>query len=143
MPADDSRRSHHDQRVLPTRPQLSRRDPEQLVETAESRASSLGTDSQQLLSKSQVLQKKFFSGAKAGDDPAKQISKAHKHQGIIAKSALQRRASNSLILQACKVLAKHTFALLADCRNPGSSATLATIHPCRRHSVAPALPTST
>jgi hypothetical protein len=37
-------------------------------------------ESQQLLPQGEVLQKKFFSGAKAGDDPAEQISKAHKHQ---------------------------------------------------------------
>ena len=43
--------------------------------------------SQQLLPKGEVLQEEFFSGAKDGDDPAKQMSKAHKHQGIIAKSA--------------------------------------------------------
>jgi hypothetical protein len=42
--------------------------------------------SQQLLPKSEVLQEEFPSGAKHRDDPAEQISKAHKHQGIIAKS---------------------------------------------------------
>jgi hypothetical protein len=42
-------------------------------------------ESHQLLPKSEVLQKKFFSGAKGGDDPAEQMSQALKHQGIIAK----------------------------------------------------------
>ena len=46
----------------------------------------LGVQSQQLLPKSEVLQEQFFSGAKEGDDPAEQMSKAHKHLGIIAKS---------------------------------------------------------
>jgi hypothetical protein len=48
--------------------------------------------SQQLLPKGEVLQEEFFSGAKDGDDPAEQISKAHKHQGIIAKGAPGRCA---------------------------------------------------
>jgi hypothetical protein len=36
--------------------------------------------SQKLLPKGEVLQEEFFSGAKDGDDPAEQMSKAHKHQ---------------------------------------------------------------
>jgi hypothetical protein len=63
--------------------------------------------SEQLLPKSQVLQEKFFSGAKAGGDPAEQMSNTHKHPGIIAKTAPNRRATKSLILQTCKVLARH------------------------------------
>ena len=49
--------------------------------------------SHQLLSKGDVLHEKFFSGAKYGDDPAEQMSKAHKHQGIIAKSGPRKCAS--------------------------------------------------
>ncbi|HEY4934345.1 MAG TPA: hypothetical protein VII23_22490, partial [Terriglobales bacterium] len=63
--------------------------------------------SQQLLPKGEVLQEEFFSGAKDGEDPAEQMSKAHKHQGIIAKSALGRGSSKSLILRLCRVLARH------------------------------------
>jgi hypothetical protein len=47
--------------------------------------------SQQLLPKSEVLQQELFSGAKNGDDPAQQVLKADKHQGIITKSAGQER----------------------------------------------------
>jgi hypothetical protein len=64
-------------------------------------------ESQQLLPKSQVIQEKFFSGTKAGADPDEQMPKVYKHQGIIAKRAAHRRASKSLILQTCEVLAKH------------------------------------
>ena len=67
-------------------------------------------ESQQLLPKSQVIQEKLFSGAKAGADPAEQMPKVYKHQGIIAKRAAQTRASKSLILQTCNVLAKHRLA---------------------------------
>jgi hypothetical protein len=35
--------------------------------------------SQELLPKGEVLQEEFFSGAKDGDDPAEQMSKARKH----------------------------------------------------------------
>ena len=63
--------------------------------------------SQQLLPKGEVLQEEFFSGAKDGEDPAEQMSKAHKHQGIIAKSAPGRSSFNSLILRLCRVLARH------------------------------------
>lgn len=48
-------------------------------------------ESQQLLPKVEVLQQEFFSGAKHGDDPAEQMLKAQKHQGIIAKSAVVGR----------------------------------------------------
>jgi uncharacterized oxidoreductase len=63
--------------------------------------------SQELLPKGEVLQDEFFSGAKDGDDPAEQMSKARKHQGIIAKSAPGRCASKSLILRTRVVLARH------------------------------------
>ena len=63
--------------------------------------------SQQLLPKCEVLQEEFFSGAKDGEDPAEQMSKAHKHQGITAKSAPGRCSSKSLILRLCRVLARH------------------------------------
>jgi hypothetical protein len=63
--------------------------------------------SQQLLPKGEVLQEEFFSGAKDGDDPAQQMSKARKHQEIIAKSAPGRCASKSLILRTRRVLATH------------------------------------
>ena len=59
-------------------------------------------ESQQLLPKSQVIQEKFFSGAKAGADPGEQMPKVYKHQGIIAKRAAQTRASKSLILQRAR-----------------------------------------
>ena|GEM_PF-4584404 len=81
--------------------------------------------SQQLLPKGKVLEQEFFSLAKDGDDPANQMSKARKHQGIITKGRLaggkeedgidgaglpgpRRCASNSLIMQMCIVLAKHS-----------------------------------
>jgi hypothetical protein len=76
---------------------LSQNDPEQPVDGTQSRARSLCVQSQQLLPKGEVLQKEFFSGAKDGEDPAEQMSKAHKHQGIIAKSAPGRCSSKSSI----------------------------------------------
>jgi hypothetical protein len=63
--------------------------------------------SPELLPKGEVLKEEFFSGAKDGDDPAEQMSKARKHQGIIAKKATGRCASKSLILQTRRVLARH------------------------------------
>jgi hypothetical protein len=63
--------------------------------------------SQELLPKGEVLQDEFFSGAKDGDDPAEQMSKARKHQGIIAKSAPGTCASKSLILRTRRVFARH------------------------------------
>ena len=50
-------------------------------------ARSFGVQRQQLLPKGEVLQEKFFSGAKEGDNPSKEMSKTHKHLGIITKSA--------------------------------------------------------
>src|ERR1019366_4160950 len=125
MPANHGLRSNEDQRPFPARPNSSQNDPEQPVDRTQSRARSLCVQSQQLLPKGEVLQEEFFSGAKDGDDPAEQISKTHKHQGIIAKSAPRRcackslilrtrgvlardSASKSLILRTCKVLARHS-----------------------------------
>jgi len=48
--------------------------------------------SQQLLPKGEVLQEEIFSGAKDGDDPAEQMSKPHKHQGILSQSVPHTRA---------------------------------------------------
>ena len=64
--------------------------------------------SQQLLPKGEVLEEEFSSGAKDGEDPAEQMSKAHKHQGIIAKSAQRRQFPKLLILRLCRVLARHS-----------------------------------
>jgi hypothetical protein len=36
--------------------------------------------SEQLLPKGEVLQNKVFSGVNGGDEPAEEISKAHKHE---------------------------------------------------------------
>ena len=52
----------------------------------------LCVQSQELLPKGEVLQEKFFSGATDGDNPSKQMSKAYKHLGIIAKSAQEQCA---------------------------------------------------
>ena len=54
--------------------------------------------SQQLLPKREVLEEEFFSGTKGRNNPAEQMSKAHKHQGIIAKNPPCRRAAKALIL---------------------------------------------
>ena len=64
MPADHGLRLDNDQRLLPTRPQAFQRDPEQLIETAQSRARSFGMDSQQLLAQGEVLENEVFSGSK-------------------------------------------------------------------------------
>lgn len=42
--------------------------------------------------KGEVLHEEFFSRAKVRDYPAEQMSKVQKHQEIIAKNALGRRA---------------------------------------------------
>ena len=63
--------------------------------------------SQQLLAQGEVLEDEVIPRAKDGDDPAEQMSKAHKHQGIIAKSGPRRCASKSLILRTRRVLARH------------------------------------
>jgi hypothetical protein len=70
-------------------------------------ARSLCVQSQQLLPKGEVFEEEFFSGAKGRNNPAEQMSKAHKHQVIIAKSAPRRFASKSLILRTRRVLARH------------------------------------
>ena len=62
--------------------------------------------SQQLLPKREVLEEEFFSGTKGGNNPAEQMSKAHKHQGIIAKLAPCRRAAKALIVPTRRVLAR-------------------------------------
>src|ERR1017187_6924283 len=114
MPANHGLRSNEDQRPFPARPNSSQNDPEQPVDRTQSRARSLCVQSQQLLPKGEVLHEEFFSGAKDGDDPAEQISKTHKHQGIIAKSAPRRCACKSLILRTRRVLARDSHGLRGD-----------------------------
>ena len=63
------------------------------------RMRSLCVQGQQLLPKGEVLQEEFFSGTKGGDNPTEQMSQAHKHLGMIAKTAPGRCTSNSLILR--------------------------------------------
>jgi len=52
------------------------------------------------------------------------MSKAHKHQGIIAKSAPGGWASKSLILQTCRVLARHNSTTPVASATPGPTAGL-------------------
>src|SRR5271169_4115571 len=87
MPANHGLRGDKYQRSLPASPKFSQNDPEQPVDRTQSRAWSLCMQSQQLLPKGEVLEEEFSSGAKGGDNPAEQMSKAHEHQVIIAKSA--------------------------------------------------------
>jgi hypothetical protein len=88
--------------------------------------------SQQLLPKGKVLEEEFSSGAKGGDNPVEQMSEAHKHQVIIAKSAQRRCASKSLILQTCRVLARHRiFCRLAPWRTRRMGFLPCSNHSCR------------
>jgi hypothetical protein len=59
------------------------------------------------LPKCEVLQEEFLSRAKHSENPAEQMSKAHRHQGMLAKNAPRRFASKSLILRTRRVLARH------------------------------------
>jgi hypothetical protein len=64
--------------------------------------------SQQLLPGGEVLQKEFFSRAKGRNDPAEQMSKAHKHPRILTECALCRLSSKSLILRMHGIMARHS-----------------------------------
>ena len=71
--------------------------------------------SQQLLPKGEVLQEEFFSGAKDGEDPAEQMSKAHKHDRILTEFVLCRRALKSLILRMYGIFASHNAFRTTKC----------------------------
>jgi hypothetical protein len=108
VPTNHGLGDDEDQRSLPAGPNFSQNDPEPSVDGTQSRTRLLCVQSQQLLPKSEVLEEEFSSRAKGGDNPAEQMSKAHKHQAIIAKSAQRWFASKSLILRTSRVLARRS-----------------------------------
>ena len=60
------------------------------VFTAESKPRLPGMQSQQLLTEGEVLEDEFLSTLNGGDGPAEKVSKAHKHQRILANSGRRK-----------------------------------------------------
>jgi len=66
----------------------------------------------QLLTEGEVLEDEFLSTVNGGDDSAEKVSKALKHQRILANSGRRRHAAKLLALRTHGILTSHT-------RNPG------------------------
>ena len=74
MPVHDGSRSDQDERLGPSGPERSQRNPEQLVQGSQSTTRSLGVQSQQLLMKSQVFKDEVLTGTESTDQPAEEMS---------------------------------------------------------------------
>jgi len=76
--------------------------------TPESKPRPFGVQSQRLLTEGEVLEDEFLSTLNGGDDPAEKVSKAHKHQRILANSGRRRHAAKLLALRTHGILTNHT-----------------------------------
>ena len=73
MPADNGSRSDPDERLRPPRPERFQRDPEQFVRGGQSRARSLGVQSQQLPAENQVFENEILPGTESADHSAEEM----------------------------------------------------------------------
>jgi hypothetical protein len=107
MPVHDGSRSNQDERLGPPGPELSQRNPEQLVLGSQSTARLLRVQSQQLPTESQVLEDEVLPGTETADQPAEEMSERHDHgKNFRGKIRIQLFAK-SFILQVYDVLARH------------------------------------
>ena len=79
MPVHDASGSNQDERLPPSRPERSQRNPEQLVQGSQSSARPLRVQSEQLLAQSQVFEDEVLAGAKRADDPPEEMPERHNH----------------------------------------------------------------
>jgi len=79
MPVHDASGSNQDERLPPSRPERSQRNPEQLVQGSQSSARPLRVQSEQLLAQSQVFEDEVLAGAKRADDPPEEMPEPHNH----------------------------------------------------------------
>ena len=79
MPVHDASGSNQDERLPPSRPERSQRNPEQLVQGSQSSARPLRVQSEQLLAQSQVFKDEVLAGAKRADDPPEEMPERHNH----------------------------------------------------------------
>jgi hypothetical protein len=69
MPDDNGSRHHQDERLFPSRPQPSQRNPEQLLRYGELAARPLGVESQQLLTQGKVFEDEVLAGPESTNNP--------------------------------------------------------------------------
>ena len=107
MPADNRSRRHQDKRLFPSRPKPAQQDPEQLVPGRESPARSLGVESQELLTKSEVFQDQILAGTECGENPASEVSEPHDQGKNLTQVRPVEPVAKSLYLQVHHVLRTH------------------------------------
>jgi hypothetical protein len=74
MPAHHGSRSNQDERLGPPRPERFQGDPEQLVQSCQSTARSLGVQSEQLLTESKIFEDEVLSGTESIHNPSQEMS---------------------------------------------------------------------
>jgi hypothetical protein len=79
MPVHDGSRSDQDERLGPSGPKRSQRNPKQLLQGSQPPAGSLRVQSQQLLTESQIFKDEVLAGAESAHHPAKEISERSDH----------------------------------------------------------------
>jgi len=87
MPADNGSACHQDEWLFPSRPQLSRRNPEQLLPCGESPARPLGVKSEQLPTQGKIFENKILAGTKGTASPSEKVSGPHDRSRILFQLA--------------------------------------------------------
>ena|SRR6516162_959002 len=106
MPVHDASGSNQDERLPPSRPERSQRNPEQLVQGSQSSARPLRVQSEQLLAQSQVFEDEVLAGAKRADDPLEEMPERHNHGKNIIGTIRIQLCAKSLILPMYELLAR-------------------------------------
>ena len=107
MPVHDGSRSDQDERLGPSGPARSQRNPEQLVQGGQSTVRLLRVQSQQLPTESQVLEDEVLPGTEKADQPAEEMSKRHDHGKNSSGKIRIHSFTKSFIQQAYDILATH------------------------------------
>ena len=79
MTADSGSGCDQDERFFPSSPELSQDDPEQLMRTGESTARTLGLESQQLPTQSEVLKNEIHTRPECTNNPTEEVPEPHDH----------------------------------------------------------------
>ena len=100
-------RSDQDERLGPSGPERSQRNPEQFVQGRQSTARALRMQSQQLSTESQVLEDEVLPGTENAYQPAEEISERYDHGKNFTGKIRIELCAKSFILQLYDVLARH------------------------------------
>ena len=116
VPAGNALRTHHDQGLFPSRPVLSRKDPEELVERSQTRPWVLALEDEELLPQRQVFKQKAPTGAeKAKKRDQKEPNRVY-HSCVLSQIACEWQQPKLMKTEADRVVARDRAGRLIDLR---------------------------